>query len=309
MDPLDLLARWGVALVFASVLAEQAGLPFPAAPVLVAAGALAADGTMRPEAVLLVALAACLVADHAWFIAGRLRGRALLAVICQISLSPDTCVRRTDDLISRHGPVLLVVAKFVPGVAVVAIPTAGAMGLPWRRFILFDLLGCVAWCAAYAGVGMIFGREVRRVLDAMGGIGGWSMIVLACLFAAYISAKLAQRRRLRKLYHLVRIGPHEVAGMLVDSGDDLLIVDARSRLAREEDPRQLPRAIVIDESMDIATLPLEARGKTVVTFCTCPNEASAALLAERLLKAGFERVRVLTGGKEALAVLGSLAAE
>src|SRR5262245_5434641 len=98
MDPVALLATWGIGLVFALVLVEQAGLPLPAAPLLVAAGAMAQEGVFRPEHVVLAALVACLLTDHAWFLAGRLRGRKLLATLCKISLSPDTCVSRADTL-------------------------------------------------------------------------------------------------------------------------------------------------------------------------------------------------------------------
>src|SRR5438309_6584701 len=131
MDLLALLDRWGIVLVFAWVAVEQSGVPFPAPPLLVAAGAIAQEGQLRPEAVLLVAVVASLLADHAWFLAGRLRGRALLSGICRLSLSPDTCVRKTDDLIVRHGAPLLIFAKFIPGVSAVAIPTAAAMGLSY----------------------------------------------------------------------------------------------------------------------------------------------------------------------------------
>src|SRR5258708_10873489 len=129
MDFVALLIRWDVPLVFAAVMLEQSGLPVPAAPVLVVAGALAASGAIRPELVLLAALFACLIADHAWFLTGRLFGRRLLAGICRLSLSPDTCVRKTDDLISRHGAPLHLVAKFIPAVSAVAIPTAAALGI------------------------------------------------------------------------------------------------------------------------------------------------------------------------------------
>ena len=136
MDPLALLDRWGVVLVFAWVAVEQSGVPFPAPPLLIAAGAIAQEGQLRPEAVLVAAVAASLLADHAWFLAGRLRGRQLLAGICRLSLSPDTCVRKTDDLIARHGAPLLVFAKFIPGVSAVAIPTAAALGLSYRRVVV-----------------------------------------------------------------------------------------------------------------------------------------------------------------------------
>lgn len=302
MDPVALLTRWGLLLVFGSVLLEHGGLPLPAAPLLVAAGALAQEGAMRPEHVLLAALLACLLADHVWFLTGRRYGRRLLAGVCRLSLSPDTCVRKTDDLIARHGAPLLLVAKFIPGVSAVAIPTAAAMGLSYRRFLLFDALGCLMWSGAYVGAGMIFSREVNRVIEAMGMAGGWSLLVVLALFALYLGLKLAHRWRLRSLYRLVRITPAEMAELLA-GGHDLLVLDARSGLARQADPRLLPRSIPVDLEEVFDLLPQDARDRTIVTFCTCPNEASAALLAERLIKAGYSRVRVLSGGTQALEAL------
>ena len=246
MDLVELLTRWDVLLVFSAVLLEQGGFPLPAAPILVSAGALAQTGVMRPEHVLLTAFAACFVADQAWFLAGRRYGRRVLAGICRFSLSPDTCVRATDDLISRHGPVALLVAKFIPGVSAVAIPTVAAMGLSYRRFLLFDSLGCLIWGGAYIGTGMIFSREVTRLLDSMSVIGGWSIIVLAGFFALYVLGKLLHRMRLKRLHRLVRISPDEFA-LLLEGDLELVILDARSSLAREEDPRRLPHSIFVDD--------------------------------------------------------------
>jgi len=303
MDPLFVvLHRRGLLLVFLWVLVEQAGIPLPAPPLLVTAGALAQEGAWRAEWVVAIAVAACLIADHAWFIAGRMRGRALLAGICRLSLSPDTCVRKTDDLLGRHGANVLLIAKFLPGVSAVAIPTAAAMGLSYWRFLLFDTAGALAWSAAYVGGGMIFSREVQKLLDAMRMIGGWSVFALALAFALYVLWKVAYRRRLKRLYNLVRIAPGEMAELQRrDSG--VVIVDARSRLAREQDPRRFPGAIEFDEGDLAAALPRDAHARTIVTFCTCPNEASAALLAHQLLTRGYKRVRVLTGGEDALSVL------
>ena len=304
MDIVALLTQWGVPLVFAAVLLEQMGLPIPAPPVLVVAGALAAVDAMRPELILLAAFTACLLADHAWFIAGRRLGRRVLAGICRLSLSPDTCVRKTDDLIGRHGPAVLLVAKFIPGVSAVAIPTAAAMGLSYRRFIAFDSVGCLLWSSVYIGAGVIFSREITRLLDTMSWVGGGSVTLLLVLLAIYIGAKLLHRRRLRRLHELVRISPDEIAELLAKD-PELVILDARSTLARSEDPRMLPRSIVLDQRSALDVLPKGRRDQTVVTFCTCPNEASAALLAEQLIKAGFGRVRVLTGGADAIEFLSA----
>jgi len=303
VDLIDLVTRFGVPLVIAAVLLEQGGLPLPAAPLLVVAGALAATGAMRAEVILGAAVVACLVADHLWFALGRAHGRRVLATVCRVSLSPDTCVRQTDDLIRRHGAPLLLVAKFIPGVSAVAIPSSAAMGLSYRRFLAFDVLGSLAWSGAYVGAGMIFSREVNRLLGHMSVVGSWSLAIFAGLVALYVGMKLLHRRRLVRLHRLVRISPSEVSELLAKD-PEALIVDARTTLARDGDPRELPRSVILGDRTAIEVLTLDARARTIVTFCTCPNEASAALLAEELLRAGFQRVRVLTGGEGALEVLG-----
>ncbi|QJR12050.1 hypothetical protein DSM104443_03133 [Usitatibacter rugosus] len=304
MDLVDLVTRWGVPLIVIAVLLEQGGLPLPAAPLLVVSGALADVGTMRADVLLGAAVFACLMADHVWFWLGRSHGRRVLATVCRMSLSPDTCVRQTDDLIRRHGAPLLLVAKFIPGVSAVAIPSSAASGLSYRRFVVFDVLGAFAWSGAYLGAGMIFSREVNRLLDRMSVIGSWSLVIFGAAIGLYVVAKVLQRRRLKRLHRLVRISPEE-ASKLLDDEPDALIVDARSQLAREQDTRAFRRSVVLGDRTIVEIVPLEQRGRTIVTFCTCPNEASAALLAEQLIKAGYERVRVLTGGEEALRRLAS----
>lgn len=302
MDLVGVLNQWGIPLVFAVVLFEFSGLPVGASAWLVVAGALSIDGPLRTELVLLAAFVAALSADHAWFVLGRRHGRRLLETVCRISLSPDICVSRTDEMLGRYGPALLLFAKFIPGVSMVSIPTLAAMGVPYRRFVRFDIAGCLIWSGAHVGIGALFHRQIDRVLDEMHFIGANAAAIAATLFAGYIALKLLHRRHLVRLHELVRIAPQDVSRMLGE-GHDLVILDARSRVARDSDPRSLPRSIVLEDPKAIGTLPPELRSKTVVTFCTCPNEASAAFIADLLVKAGYRNVRVLTGGADALDAL------
>jgi len=214
MDPFDLLARWGVWLIFAVTLAGRAGLPVPVEPFLVCAGALVGDGTIGLAAVLSAAMASSILADHAWYAAGRWRGRALLAGVCRVSISPDTCVRKTDDMILRYGPALLLVARYIPGIATVAIPTAAASGLSYRRFLVYEVAGSALWCGPLVALGWIFGREVRALLDIAARLGVWALVAIALLFAAYIGAKLLQRRRLRRSRNGVRSLFHRKRGQI-----------------------------------------------------------------------------------------------
>lgn len=302
MALLEAMREHGLALEFLFAFASQAGLPIPAEPAMILAGALAGPGSWRPEAAWICATLAALLADHAWYVAGRYRGRSLLGLVCRISLSPDTCVRNADDLLQRLGGSVLVLAKLVPGVAAVAIPTAAASGMTYGRFLLYDGLGAALWAGLWVGLGVIFDREVDRVLDALEATGGWLPWILGAAIALYLAVKASQRSRLRRLYRAKRIGAAEV-GERLRAGEALLILDARSDLARLDDPRVLPASMPFDALQPAASLVEKYRTHTLVSFCTCPNEASAAVVAQRLIAAGHPDVRVLEGGTAALDAL------
>jgi membrane protein DedA with SNARE-associated domain len=95
-----------VALVFANVLLQQFGVPVPTLPTLVVAGALSVTGTISAPAALVAATVASLLADTVWYAAGIRYGRPVLTTLCRISLSPDSCVRQSEDRLARWGPVM-----------------------------------------------------------------------------------------------------------------------------------------------------------------------------------------------------------
>src|SRR2546421_10768672 len=128
------LIRHGLPLIFAVVLVEQMGLPIPALPVLLAAGALSASGKFSLLLGIVATVIACLIADALWFYLGRYRGNQVLGFLCRISLEPDSCVRRTQNVFTRYGLRGVVVAKFVPGMSTVAPPLVGMARVHAGRF-------------------------------------------------------------------------------------------------------------------------------------------------------------------------------
>ncbi|MGB0065363.1 MAG: hypothetical protein WBP85_13025, partial [Terracidiphilus sp.] len=120
--PTHILLTYGYLLLFAWVLTEQLGIPLPAAPVLLAAGAISADGPINFLLALMVGVGATLIADTVWFFIGRSHGHRVLRLLCKLSLEPTTCVRRTQDSFGRRRGVLLMFAKFVPGLGILAPP-------------------------------------------------------------------------------------------------------------------------------------------------------------------------------------------
>src|SRR5580704_13687237 len=146
----------GYMLLLVWVFIEQAGLPVPSAPLLLAAGAL--SGTHRMNLGLAIAFATmgAIASDLMWYEIGRRRGVRVLQWLCRISLSPDSCVRRTQVSFTRNGARVLLGAKFVPGLNAMSAPLAGIIRMGWRRFLLFDMTGALLWVGSFTVTGYVF---------------------------------------------------------------------------------------------------------------------------------------------------------
>jgi membrane protein DedA with SNARE-associated domain len=259
------LLQHGLSLVFANVFLEQIGIPIPALPTLVVAGALAARGRLSLLPLLGAALAASVLADAVWYLVGRWKGHKVLRLVCRISLSPDSCVRQTESLFERRGMISLLFAKFIPGYNTVAPPLAGAMGTSLPAFLLWDALGSLLWIGSGVGVGWVFHTAVGRALDYLDTLGLWALIVLAVGFALVVTVKYLQRRRLLRLLELARITVYELRA-LIDKGQAPTIVDVRTQSRFREG--RIPGALRMTfEELDekLAGVPRE---REVVLYCT-----------------------------------------
>ena len=106
------LLRHAYVLLFAASLCEQLGAPLPSSPLLLGAGALARAGEMALPLILVLSVTASMLGHSAWFYAGRRRGAAVLRLLCRISIEPDSCVRRTEDVFAKHGARALIAAPW-----------------------------------------------------------------------------------------------------------------------------------------------------------------------------------------------------
>ena len=302
-EAITLIAQYGLLLVFVNVLVEQAGAPVPAMPTLVVAGAVAAGGDLSLAAILLVSLVACLLGDLPWYWAGRHFGGAMMRTLCRISLSPDSCVRNSEVQFERWGGRMLVVAKFVPGLSIVAPPLVGAMGLPLHLFLLLDGAASLLWAGAPVVLGYIFATQIDSLLAALANAGTLALELVLGLFALYIAGKWWRRRSLLVALRMARITVRELHDAMTD-GKAPLIVDVRSKTSRRLDGRILPGALLADlDSVDEALhdVPL---GQELVIYCNCPNEATSASAARALMARGYRHVRPLQGGLDAWGAAG-----
>jgi membrane protein DedA with SNARE-associated domain len=189
----DLLARYGLALIFANVLVEQIGLPIPAVPTLLVAGAMAASGHLSATTVFVVAFAAARIADWSWYVAGRCYGQRMISFLGLLSLSPNACLRKSEKHFQRWGRLALVFAKFIPGISILMPPLAGAMGVSWSAYLAFGSLGTAIWAGTAIGAGVLFHDEIDRLLAVMNGVGSIAFAALGVLLAGYVATKWWQR--------------------------------------------------------------------------------------------------------------------
>jgi len=296
-------APFGLSLIFLNVLLEQLGLPVPAIPILVVAGALAANGELPASGVFALALAASLIGDSAWYLAGRAYGVRVMKLLCRISLTPDTCVSQTQASFERWGARALVLAKFIPGLSMIAPPLAGATRMSFARFLFFSAAGAAVWIGAALLAGLLLKSQIARLLPRLSGIGGTVVVILVVLLGAYVAFKWWERKRFYALLDMARINVDELSERM--RGDTApVIVDVRSPTSLELERRRIPGALSVpvqEVERQVRSLP---RDREIILYCNCPNEASAAQAAKLLLGQGFRQVRPLRGGLDAWIAAG-----
>jgi membrane protein DedA with SNARE-associated domain/rhodanese-related sulfurtransferase len=300
---LSVFTEFGVLVVVANVLLDQMGFPVPAMPTLILAGAFAATSTLSAIDLFLSAVAACLMANAGWYLAGRWYGGGVMKLLCRISINPDSCVSETQLRFERWGSSALIAAKFIPGLSILASPLAGATGMNWIRFALYSALGAAVWVSTGLGVGMLLRPQIEQLLPGLQRVGSAAVVLLAGVLMAYIAYKWYRRRQFFAALRMARISVAELY-QLIAAGAAPLIVDVRSATAHALDPRTIPGAIRIPLAHVDEHLEQLPRDRDVVLYCTCPNEASAAQVAKLLMAHGFTRVRPLHGGLEAWIAAG-----
>lgn len=264
---LDFLLRHGYAVLFLNILAEQAGLPLPAVPALLAMGALIALGHFSPWIALALAVVACLLSDLLWYEIGRFRGQAVLGVLCKLSLEPDYCINRTKNVFGRYGDRGLVFAKFIPGFSTIAPPLSGMTRMSRRRFLLLDGLGSALWAGLYLGLGSLFHTQLQHLADTvvrLGSMLGSLVVAILLLFGLW---QVYQRRRILRKLRLARVTPEEVKQWL-DAGEQVAIVDLRHDSDITAHPCRLPGAIRL-ASADLELRHNEIpRDREVILYCS-----------------------------------------
>jgi rhodanese-related sulfurtransferase len=169
--------------------------------------------------------------------------------------------------------------------------------------LLLNGLGVVIWAGVAIGAGMAFHTEINEFIVRLEGLGTLAAEVAGVLLGGYIALKWWERRRFYKTLRIARIGVDDLRA-LMDGGRRPVVVDVRSPGTRDLDPRFIPGALAMDMAevdRRIEQLPAD---REIIFYCTCPNEASAAQVAKKLIALGYTKVRPLRGGLDAWIAAG-----
>jgi membrane protein DedA with SNARE-associated domain len=284
-------------VVFLNLLLAQAGLPLPVLPSLLTAAALAGHDPRQVGEVVAAGLAGALLGDLMPYWYGRRFGRRVLSLLCRISFSPDFCVNRTETVFARIGPWTLIFAKFIPGVSPVSVAMAGITRMPLPVFALLDGLGKLLFVGTGVALGVIFQNAIASVLATLVEFGKFGIGAVVAALAIYVVGKWGRRRLFIRQLRMDRISVAELHD-LIDEGRDLMILDVRPKEVRELDG-VIPGAVAAHPADSDPVVDGYPRDLEIVIYCDCPNEASAAIAAKHLKRAGFKKIRPLRGGLDA----------
>jgi membrane protein DedA with SNARE-associated domain/rhodanese-related sulfurtransferase len=306
----QLVDKFGPAIVFVNVMGSALGLPVPALPTLIIVGASIALMAVNGAAfwppligVLCVAVAGGVLGDMVWFQGGRKYGDKTLKTICKLSLSRDTCVKKTERFFGKWGVRVLLVSKFIPGLSLVSVPLAGAMGVKMRSFILHDGAGIALWSAVGLTVGVVFASQLEMFFAMMSQLGRQALIVLGALLAIYVAYRWWRRRALMATLEKARISVDQLYALM--NHEPLpVIFDIRSPEKRMLDPFAIPGSMFADERDLAKIIASYDKARKFIIYCSCPNEVSAAWMAKTMRTAGFQDVVPLTGGLDAWRLAG-----
>lgn len=297
--PSSAVATWGGAFVFINVLLTRLGVPIPAVPVLLFAGSAIAAGTLSFWPILCAAVIGALIGDAAWFAAGRLYGRKLMAALGRLSPAIDSRVDKARSLFERFGVPLVSISKFVPGLALITPPLMGTTAVDTRIYAVWDLVGVLAWANFWLLGGAAAERQLHMLLDLVKARGGTVIDILLGAALVYLLYRMHQRRRERRRF---------ARAASADSAQDAprgwrrvvppKVLDARPQALALDTQRTFPGALALDphstEQIDIAL-----RAYDRVIYCICPDSATAVEITQRMRLGGYTRIRALRGGLDA----------
>ncbi|RQS07896.1 VTT domain-containing protein [Burkholderia sp. Bp8998] len=306
----EMIARYGTLVVFLNVLGSSLGLPLPAIPTLITVGAgvalvthVASSTLLHFSTILGAAVIGGFLGDLVWYQGGKRYGKRTLHTVCKLSQSRKACVRTTERFFGRWGVRVLIVARFVPGLSLVAVPLCGAMAVRLRSFVLHDCAGLALWASIGLAIGTLFASQIDVIFAFVARLGWHALIFVGIVPVLYVLYRYCRRLMLANALGKARISAGELHALLANNPRPV-VIDIRSAERRTLDPFVIPGAVIADERKTRQIMARHGTNRTLVIYCACPNEVSAVSVARQLRLSGIKLALPLAGGIDAWRAAG-----
>jgi membrane protein DedA with SNARE-associated domain len=193
----DLIGQYGYLGIAFLVFVESFGIPLPGQTAIILGAAYAARGHLSIAGVAAVGFITAVTGDSLGYLIGRTGGhRLFLRYGRYVGITPER-FDRVEKFMARHGPKVVVIARFVDGLRQVNGLVAGATEMPWRRFLLFNAIGAAAWVGVWASVGYLTGDRLPAIEATVRRYQWYAIAAAVLAVGAYIALHLIRRRRNR----------------------------------------------------------------------------------------------------------------
>lgn len=180
------LARYGLLAVFA-------GAAFEGDVSVVLAGVVAHLGFFTLPHAVEVAWLGGFVGDSLWYALGRLNAAAVRRSRLYQHASPVI-----ERLVARLGEGEIVMSRFVYGTRIASMFFWGVRGLPYLRFTIFDLIGCLASAGLLAGLGFVMSESAVALLGRVRRAEVWALVGLLVSLAILLALRHVTQRLTRE---------------------------------------------------------------------------------------------------------------
>ena len=193
----DVLGRWGYLVIFAAMLLENAGLPLPGETVTLLGGYAAGSGQLNILGVMGAAAGGAVLGDNIGYWVGRRLGWGLILKVGRWLGQSPVQLEKLRDQFLRHAGKSVLLGRFVAVLRVVAGPMAGAVGMPYPKFLLCNVVGATLWATTMVSLAWLGGRwiPVERMVKGVVefGLGALVLVALIVLLPRLLS-RLEQRQ-------------------------------------------------------------------------------------------------------------------
>ena len=164
--------------IFGIILLESAGIPLPGETILIGAAVYAGSHQMLDlRLIIATAAGAAILGDNIGYWLGRTLGRKALLRWGRLIGLDQRKLDLGEYLFLRHGGKIVFLGRFVAVLRVFAAVLAGANRFPPLPFLLFNVLGGIAWAVAFGTGGFLLGQSFHRVAGPF----GWLTLAAAAI--------------------------------------------------------------------------------------------------------------------------------